>query len=143
MVEMQNLTRFSEVFERVTRVFTCMEHFCGNMDMSKPEIMALESILKYHDLKMSELAINLHISFSAATKIIDRLIEKNMVTRERKNDDRRIVKVMLTEKGRKMVLAYQKQKTETFERLLGMLTAEEQEHLIAIMEKIAGIGIQE
>ncbi len=59
--------------------------------------------------------------------------------RERNGGDRRVVRVVLTDKGRKTKQTYQKQKKEIFARMLGALSSGEQEQLIHILEKISNI----
>ena len=91
---------------------------------------------------MSDIGRRLDITLSTATGIIDRLIEKKLVKRERKHGDRRVVRVLLTEKGRKANEAYQDQKKEIFGMILDVLNPREQEELIMILEKVA-VAIKE
>lgn len=143
MSEKENITRILDAFDGISRVFAAMESFPGDASISKPELLALEAISREEGLMMSELGKRLDISMSTATGIIDRLIEKKLVKRERNGGDRRVVRVVLTDKGRKTNLTYQKQKKELFGRMLGALDPEEQGELIKILEKIAGAIKQE
>jgi len=120
-----------------------MESCHGDSSIGKRELLALEAISKEEGLMMSDLGKRLDISLSTATGIIDRLIEKKLVKRERNGGDRRVVRVVLTDKGRKTNQTYQKQKKELFGRMLGALDPEEQGELIKILEKIAGAIKQE
>ena len=63
---------------------------------------------------------------------------KRLVKRERNGQDRRIVRVVLTDRGKKANLTYQKQKKKHFGRMLSALDSQEQGELINILEKIAG-----
>ncbi len=143
MTEKENITRILDAFDGISRVFAAMESFPGEASISKPELLALEVISREEGLMMSELGKRLVISLSTATGIIDRLIEKKLVKRERNGGDRRVVRVVLTDKGRKTNLSYQKQKKELFGRMLGALDPEEQGELIRILVKIAGAIKQE
>ncbi len=142
MAEKENITRILDAFDGMSRVFAAMECFQG-ASISKPELLALEAISREEGLMMSDLGKRLDISLSTATGIIDRLIEKKIVKRERNDGDRRVVRVVLTDKGRKTNQTYQKQKKELFGRMLGVLDPEEQGELIKILEKIAGAIKQE
>ncbi|MBU4076458.1 MAG: MarR family transcriptional regulator [Euryarchaeota archaeon] len=143
MAEKENIKRILDAFDGISRVFASMESFHGDSSISKPELLALEAISKEEGLMMSDLGKRLDISLSTATGIIDRLIEKKLVKRERNGGDRRVVRVVLTDKGRKTNQTYQKQKKELFGRMLGALDPEEQGELIKILEKIAGAIKQE
>ncbi len=138
MAEKENITRILDAFDSISKVFAAMESFPGDASISKPELLALEAISREEGLMMSDLGKRLDISLSTATGIIDRLIEKKLVKRERNGGDRRVVRVMLTDKGRKTNQTYQKQKKELFGRMLGALDPQEQGELINILEKIAG-----
>lgn len=143
MAEKEKITRILDAFDGISRVFAAMESFSGNASISKPEILALETISREEGLMMSDLGNRLDISLSTATGIIDRLINKKLVKRERNGEDRRIVRVMLTNKGKKTNQEYQEQKKEIFGRMLGTLEPEEQREFINFLEKIAGSIKQE
>lgn len=143
MAEKENIKRILDAFDGISKVFAAMESFPGDASISKPELLALEAISREEGLMMSDLGKRLDISLSTATGIIDRLIEKKLVKRERNGGDRRVVRVVLTDKGRKTNQTYQKQKKDLFGRMLGALDPEEQGELIKILEKIAGAIKQE
>ncbi len=143
MAEKENITSILNAFDGISSVFAAMESFSCDESISKPELLALEVITSEEGLMMSDLGKRLDISLSTATGIIDRLIEKKLVKREKNGGDRRIVRVVLTDKGRKTNQTYQKQKKELFGRMLDALDSEEQEELIKILEKISGAIKQE
>ena len=51
---------------------------------------------------MSELAGSLGVSLVTATGIVDRLVERALVTRENQKEDRRVVMCRLSEHGQEM-----------------------------------------
>ncbi|NOY10474.1 MAG: MarR family transcriptional regulator [Spirochaetes bacterium] len=137
MVTQENIVRFLKAMNRISRVFASMENSASDTSLNKLELTTLEYISKEHDLIMSKLAGGLGIGLSTATGIIDRLIEKNLVTRERNHGDRRVVKVALSVKGEKIISGYQIQKKKAIEKMMNMLSEKEQEYFISILEKIA------
>lgn len=134
MTDKENTIQIIEAFDNISRIFASME---GDACISKPELLALEAISKEEGLMMSDIGRRLDITLSTATGIIDRLIDKKLVKRERNGGDRRVVRVLLTDKGRKANKAYQDQKKEIFGRISDVLDPKEQEKLITILEKIA------
>lgn len=134
MADKENIVQILEAFDNISKIFASME---GDACISKPELLALEAISKEEGLMMSDIGRRLDITLSTATGIIDRLIEKKFVKRERNHGDRRVVRVLLTDKGRKTNEAYQDQKKVIFSKILGVLDPKEQEKLIEILEKIA------
>jgi DNA-binding MarR family transcriptional regulator len=137
MTTEENTARIIEAFGKISKVFASMESFTGNISLSKPELLTLESVSKQKELTMSKLAKNLDIGFSTATSIIDRLIEKKLVARKRNHGDRRVVKVFLSKEGEKIVSSYQEQKKISFKKMIEFLTEGEQESFVLVLEKIA------
>jgi DNA-binding MarR family transcriptional regulator len=86
---------------------------------------------------MGRLADAICLSVSSATGIIDGLIEKGLVRRERSTEDRRVVQVVLTESGRAVHAEAMAAPVEFARGLLQGLSAEEQESLLALFRKTA------
>ena len=137
MTTEENTIRIIEAFDKISKFFASMEGFNGEISLSKPELLTLESVSKHKELTMSKLAKNLDIGFSTATSIIDRLIEKKLVVRERNHGDRRVVKVLLSKEGEKIISSYQEQKKIFFKKIIEILTEGEQESFVLFLEKIA------
>ncbi|OXM83463.1 MarR family winged helix-turn-helix transcriptional regulator [Paenibacillus rigui] len=86
-----------------------MVHYNKMMDnsFSGSQVSALETILAKQPLKVSELAEELSLSSSAVTLLCDKLIENGYVRRERIQDDRRVVCMLITEQGKEVLEALQ------------------------------------
>jgi len=72
-------------------------------DLSITEIHTIEAIGMYKPRSMSEVANDLQITFGTLTVAINNLVKKEYVERRRIEEDRRIVQIQLTKKGK---LAY-------------------------------------
>ncbi|MEK6399057.1 MAG: MarR family winged helix-turn-helix transcriptional regulator [Terriglobus sp.] len=84
---------------------------------------------------MSELADFMDIPLSTATSLVNRLVEKKQVTRQRSEEDRRIVRVHLTPAGQRLSQRMFDVHLEASRLLLEKLSRDEQESLIAILRK--------
>ncbi len=73
------------------------------LDMSTPQFKALILIYEEEGVRMRELARRLGGSFSNATVLVDRLVERGLVERMADSQDRRVVLVRVTESGRRLV----------------------------------------
>jgi DNA-binding MarR family transcriptional regulator len=133
----ENINRFFQTWNKITSVFASMEYYREDPGLTKIELLTLTIVSNKKELIMSQLAGNLVVSMSTATVIIDKLLEKKLVKRERDHGDRRIVKVKLTAKGEKTAKSFQKQKKQIIGQVLGSLSLEEQGNLISILEKIS------
>jgi DNA-binding MarR family transcriptional regulator len=85
---------------------------------------------------MSELSSTLNVPMSTATRIVDGLVKNGMAERIHDSNDRRIVRVGMSKTGREiyeMGMAYNKQRIA---KLLKDFSAEEQEQLLRLMNKL-------
>ena len=67
---------------------------------------AINAISMYNHKTASEVARELHLTPGSLTATIDRLVKKGYVERIRGNDDRRVIRLGLTKKGRLMYRAH-------------------------------------
>jgi DNA-binding MarR family transcriptional regulator len=65
-----------------------------------PQVRALLRLTMTEGLTMGELAREIGISYAGATQVIDQLVELGLVERERSAEDRRVVRLRLTERAR-------------------------------------------
>lgn len=70
-----------------------------DLNMSTPQLKALLLISEEDSIRMRELARKLGGSFSNATVLVDRLVERGLVERMMEPQDRRVVLVRATKEG--------------------------------------------
>ena len=73
------------------------------LNMSTPQLKTLLLISEEKEVRMRELARRLGGSFSNATVLVDRLVERGFVERLAEPQDRRVVLVRATEKGERLI----------------------------------------
>ena len=93
-------------------------------------------------MTMGDLSRALNVPLSSATRIIDLLVKSECVVRLPDQDDRRVVRVALTETGTAMSRAVSQAIQRRVERMLRPFTAEERETLIALLRKLLA-GLEE
>jgi DNA-binding MarR family transcriptional regulator len=94
-------------------------------------------LLEHHsDLTMGHLADMLDVSLSNATGLIDRMEERGFVERVRVPDDRRIVQVRLSPKGREMLEDVEVLKSTMLRKVLGRLNRAQLERLSSTIEDV-------
>jgi DNA-binding MarR family transcriptional regulator len=89
---------------------------------------------------MRSVAEHLSLAVNSVTTIADGLEHKGLIQRLRSDEDRRIVRVELTESGRVAYTTCAASKLELFRSMLGSLTGDEQEILLVLFRKIARAG---
>jgi DNA-binding MarR family transcriptional regulator len=101
------------------------------------EIRVLRAVGRTDCCPMSGLADAICLSLSSATGLIDRLVGKKLVKRDRSSEDRRVVQVELTEQGRALNEEAMEGPLQFSRDLLKGLTVEEQEDLLTLFRKIS------
>ena len=107
------------------------------LDLSKQEANVVYCLGQRGRSIMRELADSLHLHVSTMTGIVDKLAEKGFVTRERCDDDRRIVRVSLTEKGEFAFKQEHEKRQNLSLTILHSLNDDEREEFLNLFSKVA------
>ncbi|AZV58893.1 MarR family transcriptional regulator [Clostridium sp. AWRP] len=105
-------------------------------DLSVTEVHTIEAIGMDKPKRMKDVACQLDITMGTLTTAINRLERKQYVTRTRSKEDRRIVYIQLTKKGKLAFRVHHKFHYNMVEEILGELTEGEEEVLIKSLEKL-------
>lgn len=85
---------------------------------------------------MREIAIHMGLAVSTVTGIVDRLVQKGLVIRQRPEEDRRIVEVKLTPRGLKAEQWHFSQHMQMSKGILQSLNKQDQSSLLNLMNKV-------
>jgi len=88
-------------------------------------------------LTMGELSSTFSMPLSTATGMVDWMVESGYLERLSDPEDRRVVRVALTAKGRKLYKMVENYIGHRFQQILSCLTVEEQNMLFAMIRRIA------
>lgn len=91
------------------------------MDLTAPQLKVVLLLYLYGPTRMSELAGSLGVTLATATGIMDRLVERGLVTRENQPNDRRVVMCRLSENGLEMTDRLWKTSREKARQLLSAM----------------------
>ena len=89
-------------FDLLERCAEKREQVATKVGLTVAEFKALRNFGANERLSVGELARRLELSSSRLTRILDGLVEQGLVTREIGTDDRRLMELRLTDKGRAM-----------------------------------------
>jgi MarR family transcriptional regulator, organic hydroperoxide resistance regulator len=106
-------------------------------DLTGPQLTVLKMLEGVGDLSLSELSERIRAQNSTVTGIIDRMERGGLVIRARSTEDRRVVRIRLTEKGAKIAREIAVPPMEIFRSALESLSAGEMRDLLRILTKIA------
>ena len=105
-------------------------------DLSITEIHTLEAIGMYDQKSMSEVAQNLKITVGTLTTAINKLIKKEYVERKRIEENRRVVLIKLTKKGKLAYRLHDKFHKDMVNTAVDGLNDKEEEVLFHSLTKI-------
>ncbi|MGB9175404.1 MAG: MarR family transcriptional regulator [Methanoregula sp.] len=109
---------------------------CGLSDMTIKQIAYLKAIDQQGDVTFSRLAEITKNSKPTITEMVNRFVRMECVYREPSRDDRRILYIRLTDKGKKIAQAEEAALCRVIERMIDSLDKHELDLLIEILQKV-------
>ena len=105
-------------------------------DLSITEMHTIEAIGMYNKKTSSEVAKELSITVGTLTVAINNLVKKGYVERLRSEDDRRVVKLGLTKKGKLLFRVHQHFHREMVKNILKGMEQEEEQALLRALKNL-------
>ena len=105
-------------------------------DLSVTEIHTIEAIGMYEPKSMGEVAQEIGITVGTLTTAINKLIKKEYVERKRIEEDRRVVLVELTKKGKLAYRIHEKFHKDMIKATIEGLNEDEEKILVSSLEKL-------
>jgi DNA-binding MarR family transcriptional regulator len=84
----------------------------------------------------SDLAAKLDMTRGAISKLVERLVEKKLISRRGREDDRRYQEIKLTSAGRQLLPKLAGEADRNDEEFFAPLTKKEQEQLAVVLKKL-------
>ncbi|MFL0248624.1 MarR family winged helix-turn-helix transcriptional regulator [Candidatus Clostridium stratigraminis] len=105
-------------------------------DLSITEIHTIEAISMYEARSMSEVAADLRITVGTLTTAINNLVKKGYVERKRIEEDRRVVLIKLTKRGKLAYRIHEKFHKDMVKETIEGLGEDEEKVLVIALEKL-------
>lgn len=110
------------------------------LELSVQELRVVEFLGDFGPKMMRELAEYLLIAVNTVTSTVDNLERKGFVRRHRAEEDRRVVRVELTDLGQRTYINCNEVMAKVYRGMLETLTSEEQDILLVLFRKTARAG---
>ncbi|RUQ32854.1 MarR family transcriptional regulator [Peribacillus cavernae] len=123
---------FKNIFRNMRKEFN---ELFGSV-INSNEFLVLKFIAVSGSQKASALSKELDVSASHITTVTDSLVKKGLITRNRVENDRRIVNLELTEKGKELINDLEQKKTEYMVAKFSKFTEEELSTLHELIKKL-------
>lgn len=112
-------------FEAMKTLKRSMRKHYEDFGLTLPQSFVMGTLMKFGEMKISELSQKLNLSNSTVSGIVDRLEKQQWVERTRSEEDRRVVYVNVSPKFQAIHSGIDKKVEELFEELLSKGTPEE------------------
>jgi len=106
------------------------------------ERLLLEKLREAGRMTMSEFAAAVESPTSVVSRQIDSLARRGLVSRRRSTQDRRVVHVCLTPKGRQLLNDLEEQEKERFRYMAGLFNLEQTKHLRKALSEILDVILE-
>jgi len=97
----------TETMQSLRRIFKTIQDYShevsGEFGITGPQLWTLKTIHQNGSLSLGNLSQKMYLHPSTISGVIDRLEKKGYVLRDRDLEDRRVIKVVLTPKGKRVV----------------------------------------
>jgi DNA-binding MarR family transcriptional regulator len=113
-----------------------LEDDLAKAGLTPPQFYVLATIGYAGSLPFGEIGAKMMVTVSNLTGIVDRLEEKKLVVRQRDATDRRVVRVLLTDKGTKLYKSTIPLFEKSVEKIFASLAKPNQKELSAIFRKL-------
>lgn len=104
--------------------------------LTVPQFVILDLLVERGPCRMSELAKTLGFTMSAVTAIVDKMIKLKLVKRERSSEDRRVVNVIILNKGGETVGRVNEERHDAANRIFSPLTEEDRDEYLRLLRKV-------
>ncbi len=126
------LSTWSEVF--MHRSMRSFMQFSLKSGLSMSQIGALFWLLHQGHSDVSHLGVELGISTAAASQLVERLVQQQLIWRTENPQDRRCKQIKLTDKGRQVLQDSIHARQAWFENLARLLTPDEQSQVVVALK---------
>src|SRR5260221_1962200 len=134
----QNLQKLAEKMGNIFRNLVLPNiHKIGEVSLGRPQIGILFILQKNKEgVSVKDLAEKLHVTPGAITQLVDKLVEKKLVERLEDENDRRILKIRLTDTAKDKFKMFKENYLNSISEMFNELDDNELISLVNLLEKI-------
>jgi len=143
-----------EVVDSVTKIERLLRHVAFiikkrgrdilvDFGITTPQFGALLALREQPNMTMGELCEKLFLACSTATDLIDRMEKNGFLERNRDEQDRRVIRLVISEKGHQVIKEVIEARRRYVASMLEKLDPDETEQLGTSLEKLHSLMVQE
>ncbi len=128
LIALRRLIRATDLYSK---------HLSKTTGLTTPQLLILQNLAERGEATVSELAKAINLSQATVTTILDRLVKKEFIVRERSTEDRRKVITRLTEQGKAAIKDTPTALQENFIHQFSELEDWEQTMILSSLQRLA------
>ncbi len=109
---------------------------CSHTDVTMNQLWALGYLQEHGESPVNSIARAVGLKRPATSGLVDRMVQAGLVQRTRSREDRRVVLVAPTTKGRKLIAKTLEEKVKSITSLFSPLSARERAQYLALLAKV-------
>lgn len=118
------------------RLFFGISNQINKGDITSSQWLVLRQIQKNKGTTLKEIAKTLSMTSSAATQLVEALVQKGYVVKKTNSHDKRELKLILSNKSKKHMLLMRKKRAKEMENIFSVLTDKEFIEYFRMLEKV-------
>lgn len=107
-----------------------------HIDLTKEQLIVLKRLSKYNGISQNELAILMLRNKSSLTRLLSKMENKNYISREQNQQDKRIKEVFITSKGRSIIKQAQPILKGVFTAIEKNISQKEKQQIMTLLKTI-------
>ncbi|MEM8604208.1 MAG: MarR family transcriptional regulator [Cyanobacteria bacterium P01_H01_bin.121] len=107
------------------------------VNLNKQECRVINVVGQFQPLMMREIAERAKLSITNTTGIVDKLVKRQCLRRDRSDEDRRIVRIRLTPEGEEIYAMEVENYRKVSRAILAGLDEPEQQEMLRMMRQVA------
>ncbi|MBI1820385.1 MAG: MarR family transcriptional regulator [Nitrospirae bacterium] len=137
------LSSFLTLIRASDYLATQLSFRCENQGLTISQFGILETLCRSGAQCQKELGEKIFKSSGNITLVIDNLEKRALVRRERQGEDRRFIRIYLTDEGKKVITEVIPKVSSFIQEEFKVLTREEQKKLFCMCRKLIGLPAQD
>lgn len=132
----------SDVFAELIRKAATTYETHGPGEITPSLAQCLQYIYLHGPSPIRKIAAGLSVSDPAASQLVDRLVQRNLVTREHSKEDRRLARISLTDEGLTLVEEARAARIQWLREILDKMPAERRSNLVDTLEEFIKLALE-
>lgn len=112
-----------------------------DFEITPPQFQALQTLINEENLTIGELSNKMYLACSTITDLVDRMEKNQLVKRVRDEKDRRIVRILVLEKGHQIISEVLHVRRNYLADLLKNVSQEDRDFILKGVEMIYGKSV--